>query len=141
MANEISTLLKLTREILAECSCGNACHDCLKHYRNQYVHGMLDRFAALELLDWGEYGKVTSDLDIELQKKYLYPLKNILNLSGCKIELDDFGIWVENNKHKKQVVVYPAMLVEPRENGKIYVSNAYIKYAKPYAVQKILDEI
>lgn len=38
-------------------------------------------------------------------------------------------------------MVYPAMLVEPRDKEKIYVSDAYIKYAKPYAVQKILDEI
>lgn len=141
VANEINTLLKLTREILTECSCSNACHDCLKHYRNQYVHGMLDRFAALELLDWGEYGKVTNDINLELQKRYLYPLKDILNLSGCKIRLDDSDIWVENSKRKKQVVVYPAMLVEPRDKEKIYVSDAYIKYAKPYAVQKILDEI
>ena len=141
VANEINILLKLTREILTECSCSNACHDCLKHYRNQYVHGMLDRFAALELLDWGEYGKVTNDINLELQKRYLYPLKDILNLSGCKIRLDDSDIWVENSKHKKQVVVYPAMLVEPRDKEKIYVSDAYIKYAKPYAVQKILDEI
>ena len=141
VANEINTLLKLTREILTECSCSNACHDCLKHYRNQYVRGMLDRFAALELLDWGEYGKVTNDINLELQKRYLYPLKDILNLSGCKIRLDDSDIWVENSKRKKQVVVYPAMLVEPRDKEKIYVSDAYIKYAKPYAVQKILDEI
>jgi hypothetical protein len=78
------------------------------HDRNQYVHGMLDRFAALELLDWGEYGKVTNDINLELQKRYLYPLKDILNLSGCKIRLDDSDIWVENSKRKKQVVVYPA---------------------------------
>lgn len=43
--------------MLTECDCGCACHKCLKHYRNQHVHGALDRFAALDLLRWGIYGK------------------------------------------------------------------------------------
>lgn len=41
----------------------------------------------------------------------------------------------------KEVVIYPAMWVEPRTANTIYVSDAYIKYAKPYAVQKILDNM
>lgn len=141
VANEINILLKVVREILEGCSCGGACHNCLKHYRNQYVHGMLDRFAALELLDWGECGKIASDIDFDKQKKYIYPLKDILNLSGCNVKIDAIGVWANKGKHEKQIIVYPAMLIEPSEKEKIYVSDAYIKYAKPYAVQKILDEI
>ena len=71
--------------------------------------------------------------------KNIYPLKDILNLSGCNVKTDDTGICANKGKHEKQIIVYPAMLVEPRE--KIYVSGAYRKYVKPYAVQKILDEI
>lgn len=34
------------------------------------------------------------------------------------------------------------MWVEPYDdNNTIFVSDAYVKYAKPYAVQKILDNI
>ena len=33
------------------------------------------------------------------------------------------------------------MWVEPCATNTIFVSDAYIKYAKPYAVQKILDNI
>lgn len=102
---------------------------------------MLDRFAALELLDWGECGKIASDIDFDKQKKYIYPLKDILNLSGCNVKIDAIGVWANKGKHEKQIIVYPAMLIEPSEKEKIYVSDAYIKYAKPYAVQKILDEI
>lgn len=39
------------------------------------------------------------------------------------------------------IVIYPAMWVEPHATNTIFVSDAYIKYAKPYAVQKILDNI
>lgn len=42
---------------------------------------------------------------------------------------------------KKKIVIYPAMWVEPHATNTIFVSDAYIKYAKPYAVQKILDNI
>ena len=33
------------------------------------------------------------------------------------------------------------MWVEPQATDTIYVSDAYIKYAKPYAVQKILNSV
>ena len=38
---------------LLACTCDNACQHCLQHYRNRHVHGVLDRFAALDLLRWG----------------------------------------------------------------------------------------
>lgn len=40
----------------------------------------------------------------------------------------------------KHLVVYPAMWVEPHRSGTIFVSDALIKFAKPYAVQKIIAE-
>ncbi len=141
VADEIEELLKIIREILADCDCGSACHNCLKHYRNQYVHGMLDRFAALELLTWGERGVIAKPISPERQEKYLLPLQNILKLSGCAIEIENGNIVARKGSRTKNVIVYPAMWVEPRDKGTVYVSDAYIKYAKPYAVQKILDEM
>lgn len=35
----------------------------------------------------------------------------------------------------------PEQWVEPHAANTIFVSDAYIKYAKPYAVQKVLDNI
>lgn len=74
------------------------------------------------------------------QKKFIVPLRNILNMSGCHISFEDDGITVTQKGRDKRLVVYPAMWVEPRSKNTVYVSDAYIKYAKPYAVQKILDE-
>ena len=53
----------------------------------------------------------------------------------------DSEITAIGRRNTKKVVVYPAMWVEPCAAGTIFVSDAYIKYAKPYAVQKILDSI
>lgn len=140
VADAIAELLTDMKELLSSCDCGSACSKCLKHYRNQYVHGMLDRFAALQLLEWGVDGINASPIKPERQIKMIMPLVNILKQSGCEI-ITDGEIMATRQKNTKKVVVYPAMWVEPCAAGTIFVSDAYIKYAKPYAVQKILDNI
>lgn len=140
VADAIAELLTDMKDLLSSCNCGSACSKCLKHYRNQYVHGMLDRFAALQLLKWGVDGIRESPIEPETQIKMIMPLANILKQSGCEITSDG-EIVATGRKNKKKVIVYPAMWVEPQATGTIYVSDAYIKYAKPYAVQKILDSV
>lgn len=140
VADAITELLSDMKELLSSCDCGSACSKCLKHYRNQYVHGLLDRFAALQLLKWGVYGIKTSPIKLETQINIIMPLANILKQSGCEI-IANSGITAIGRRNTKQVVIYPAMWVEPHAINTIFVSDAYIKYAKPYAVQKILDNI
>ena len=140
-AEEIGALIQCLEELLCGCNCESACYNCLKHYRNQFIHGMLDRFAALQLLRWGKQGMIAEEFTVEEQKKFIEPLHNILNISGCNTEFTSTGIVARRGKHQKRIVVYPAMWVEPSDENTIFVSDAYIKYAKPYAVQKVLDEI
>lgn len=139
IADDMAQILTEVKELLEGCDCNDACHKCLKHYRNQYVHGMLDRFAALQLLVWGISGTLPHDYPIGVQYSLIAPLTNILNLSGCEINVGEEGLQVDRVKNKK-LVVYPAMWAEPHSKDTIFVSDAYIKYAKPYAVQKIIDE-
>ena len=140
VADAISELLSDMKELLSSCDCGSACTKCLKHYRNQYVHGMLDRFVALQLLEWGVDGIKASPIKPETQINMIMPLANILKQSGCEITADN-EITATERRSKKKIVIYPAMWVEPHATNTIFVSDAYIKYAKPYAVQKILDNI
>lgn len=83
---------------------------------------MLDRFAALQLLEWGVDGINASPIKPENQIKMIMPLVNILKQSGCEIIVDG-EITATKRKNTKKIVVYPAMWVEP------------------YAVQKIQDNI
>ena len=101
---------------------------------------MLDRFAALQLLEWGVDGIKASLIKPETQINMIMPLANILKQSGCEITADS-EITATGRRIKKKIVIYPAMWVEPHATNTIFVSDAYIKYAKPYAVQKILDNI
>lgn len=101
---------------------------------------MLDRFAALQLLRWGVDGIKASPIKPETQINMIMPLANILKQSGCEITTDN-EITATGRRSKKKIVIYPAMWVEPHAANTIFVSDAYIKYAKPYAVQKVLDNI
>ncbi|MCD8049988.1 MAG: DEAD/DEAH box helicase [Clostridia bacterium] len=140
VADSIAELLADVKELLSSCDCEAACSNCLKHYRNQHLHGMLDRFAALQLLEWGVNGTKAEPIDFKEQVKMIMPLSNILGKSGCEITTD-CGISVSRRRNAKKIVIYPAMWIEPHDSDAIFVSDTYMKYAKPYAVQKILDNI
>ena len=141
VADEIRDILKETEGILAGCDCESACHNCLKHYRNQNVHGLLDRFAALDLLNWGIKGKLAPEISYDTQKKYIGQLENILRMSGCSMKSVNGCIYAEKGRRRKKIVIYPAMWAEPKGQECIFVSDVLMKYAKPYAVQKILEEL
>lgn len=138
IAKEIDLLLEKTKILLEDCDCQSACHNCLKHYRNQFAHGMLDRFAALDLMNWGIHNQLADEIPIKEQAGYILPLCSILENSGYKVQLGETAILVSDQQRTCELVVYPAMWVEPCGAGKIYISDACLKYAKPYAVQKIM---
>ncbi|MBD5083983.1 MAG: DEAD/DEAH box helicase [Clostridiales bacterium] len=138
VAEEMDVLLKKTMELLTHCNCESACHNCLKHYRNQFIHGTLDRFAAIDLLNWGALGVIAKEIPLKRQIDYVTPLRRILEVFGYKMRFDENGIFVSDQRQEKEMVIYPAMWAEPPAMGKVYISDTYLKYAKPYAVQKIM---
>lgn len=141
IAHDISNLLKKVEDLLSGCDCDSACDKCLKHYRNQHVHGMLDRFAALDLLRWGMYGTITQPLSFKKQTELMRPLENILRLSGYNLIKSRNGMAIENCRNKKDLIVYPAMWRNPTGNNAVFISEAHLKYAKPYAVESIKDQL
>lgn len=86
ISRDIPTILEKIKNRLADCTCDSACSNCLKHYRNQHVHGLLDRFAALDLLKWGMEGICPPPLEIDRQIKLLNPIKRILAEMGFTTE-------------------------------------------------------
>lgn len=139
VAKEIEKLLVKAEEILVGCDCDCSCHKCLRHYRNHFVHGQLDRFAGLELLRWGKYGELPPDIPHSLQIKYINQLSGILESANHKLIFTDHEIRISYNDSLRKVVVYPAMRKAPIDNDTLYVSDAYIKFAKPYALSKLIS--
>lgn len=66
-------------------------------------------------------------------------LTHILDMSGCKINIMSDSITVCRQGKQRQIVVYPAMWIEPYSKDTIFISDSLIKYAKPYAIQKIIE--
>lgn len=141
VANEITNLLNDIRRILTYCNCDSACYKCLKHYRNQIVHGQLDRSAALELLDWGMNAKIHDKLELSAQKKLIEPLIDILNNSKCIVDTSEKNLLISMNGKTKLLEIYPAMCKKGYDNNRVLVSDAKLKHAKPYAVKEIIEQL
>ena len=137
----IQKILKQTRTLLTNCTCDNSCYKCLKHYRNQNVHSMLDRKAALDLLNWGEYGIRADAIAYQEQKKLLYPMHHILQSFGADLNYRNGTCWINGHRNRKQLIVYPSMWSKPTLSNTICVSDAILKYAKPYALTEITKNL
>lgn len=134
LADRTTELMAVTRRVLNECpaGCDSACHECLMHYWNQRVHAMLDRKAALDLLDWCEAAKLPDAIPYDEQEQLLLPL-NALNAEFSIIG-DGQKHYVQVGSQKKEIVAYPAMWSEysrmlPRSG--VAVSDKMLKYALP----------
>lgn len=137
----IQSLLQKTRELLSGCKCDTACYQCLKHYRNQYYHGFLDRWAALQLLNWAEKNARVPALSADKQKLLLHPLGQILKLSGVKLIDEGDKVFVEGTHARKVIGVYPAMWRRPVADDTIFISDTQLKYAKPFALKTIVESM
>ena len=82
---EIERVLDATETLLADCSCRSSCYQCLRHYRNNYIHATLDRHLALALLRYFRYGTMPTISSDELGKA-LKPLEDYLKLKQIKFE-------------------------------------------------------
>ncbi len=134
LADRTAELMAVTRKVLNECpaGCDSACHECLMHYWNQRVHAMLDRKAALDLLDWCEAAKLPDAIPYDEQEQLLL-LLNALNAEFSIIG-DGQKHYVQVGSRKKEIVAYPAMWSEyshmlPRSG--VAVSDKMLKYALP----------
>ena len=144
LAERTRELMDETRKVLTSCSadCDSACHECLMHYWNQRVHSFLDRFAALELLDWCEKSDLPEPLTYAEQDKLLAPLNSLD--ADFTVDGDGRNHFIQSNGRKKKVYAYPAMWSEYSDmlpEDAITLSDKMLKYALPQADAKIRNHI
>lgn len=134
LAERTNELMEITRNVLENCpaGCDSACHECLMHYWNQRVHAMLDRSAALDLLNWCEDSVLPAALPYDEQDKLLSPL-NALN-AEFKIIGTGTKHYIKTANQQREIVAYPAMWSEYSDllpRGAVAVSDKLLKYALP----------
>lgn len=143
LADLTEELMAETRKVLTECpaKCDSACHECLMHFWNQRVQNKLDRYAALELLNWCQNSTLPSSLTFEEQDTLLQPL-NALG-SDYTIKTEDNMHYICKNGINRKIIVIPAMWSKSYEqipNDVIAVSDKLLKYALPKADAEIREQ-
>lgn len=145
LANKSKELLEYTLELLKSCDCEDSCHKCLNHFWNQRVQNKLDRSLAIQLLEWGQYGKVARNYDTKEQEEIFKPLKELLELDKeYSVGINDEFIIIKNSKIIKKVYIYPAMwnIKSKRfEKDVICISDKMITKALPKSYNYLINSI
>jgi ATP-dependent helicase YprA (DUF1998 family) len=90
-AGSIDEILQLTQASLSECTCSSSCTRCLRNYDNRLYHSSLNRFLALDLLNYLRYGSTPPSLDADQEAQALSPLAEMLVLEGWDLSRDSGG--------------------------------------------------
>lgn len=144
LADRTEELMAEIRKVLSECpaKCDSACHECMMHFWNQRAHSNLDRFAALQLLDWCQHSVLPEPLSYEEQEKLLLPL-NALG-SDYRIESHEHQHFLIENGKSHKILVLPAMWSKHYSEiplNVITVSDKLLKYALPKADAIIREQL
>lgn len=144
LADRTEELMAEIRKVLSECpaKCDSACHECMMHFWNQRAHSNLDRFAALQLLDWCQHSVLPEPLSYEEQEKLLLPL-NALG-SDYRIESHEHQHFLIGNGKSHKIMVLPAMWSKHYSEiplNVITVSDKLLKYALPKADAIIREQL
>lgn len=141
LADRSNAFIEKTIDVLSHCpnNCDSACYSCLKHYWNQQNHYLLDRHAALDLLNWAKEAELPKYLSYDEQAKLLEPI----NYLGAEFRIsgDRLKHYVKYNGIKTEIVVYPDMRKEFGFENKIFISDKALKYDFPNAYSEIKQSV
>lgn len=138
LRERIDVLLNKTRKLLEGCTCESACFDCLKHYRNQKLHNLLDRKLGLALLDWAQSSTLPKELQIDRQWHLLQPLKSFFDGLGWRISQQSDGISCTNADGAQfEILVKPSMVKLSYQKGVITINEGLLRFALPYAADNL----
>ena len=142
LQDRIMSMISFVRDLLSGCQCQSACYDCIKHYYNRFVHSLLDRRAALDLIDYCVYNRLPQPLSTKEQSRLLTPLTGIINDAGAMLipqALTVTGV----DCNKRSIMVYPAMYrsewaINNLDHADIMISAQDLQYSLPDAFRKLI---
>lgn len=142
IAGYLDELFLATKELLVNCKCESACHDCLKNFWNQKKQFLLNRNEAQQLLYWMLYGEMEKKYSAVEQKEIFSSIENVMKFERkeLRIELGSDYLVVDYLGKSQKIMVIPAMYTEKYANDSkvdIIVSDKMIKYALPMAYERI----
>jgi len=129
----IDPVMRKMEEIMKNCSCSNACPNCLQHFGNQREKENLDRYLGIDFLNFVRDGKMKTIIEKKEQQYYFVELNKIANLHGMSsiISENSDRFYLNSSSGSKEITVYPSMcnISGFEGDGKIYLSDRMCKYA------------
>jgi hypothetical protein len=108
---DISEIARETKEILSGCACSSSCDKCLRSYENRFFHRSLDRFLALDLLDYAQSGIARSIGSQDEQRRRATALVEFLQLEGWQVSRGtDAAYVVSYGAASHKIAVYPSLM-------------------------------
>ena len=137
IATQINELLNDVTHFLSECDCESSCTKCLNHFRNQMIQNKLDRFSALELLQYGKTGEIADPINVDEQYRLIRSIAGILEQNDLCLTKTNTTLIINNAKPLR---IYPAMWKISNNDETINIPDVVAKFAKPMAYSTILKK-
>jgi len=99
----------------------------------------------LQLLSWAKDGKIAHPASYTMQEKMVKPFIGILEDYGISVDFGNDVMKAKRNDSRQltlsekalTLMVYPAMLVKPKDSNAIFISDFEARYSGAYAVENI----
>lgn len=140
LANEkmIGRIMEGARALLADCTCESSCLSCLRHFGNKAAHRDLDRFAAIDLLDYITKG--TMRASVRRDGKALFgPLEEALAQEGatCSYEIDELKATLHGTSLTVRAI--PDMANKKVSAGALEFWEEELVYDLPATFERIIE--
>ena len=127
----LQEILERVRHILEDCTCESACLECLKHYQNKVVHSLLDRHAALDLLDYVTNGTVRNTTHVANEPLFA-PLIEAIRLEGdISCSLGKRSLRVTTNRNGVTIKAIPDILNKTKEPDSLVFWERELRHSLP----------
>lgn len=137
----IDRLLEEARHILSDCDCERACLRCLKHFKNKRSHRLLNRFAALDLLDYAMSGVVQSNCR-NTATRLFQPLRTALQEEHVFVErINGMCMDISRNGKVASIRIIPDMTVKPRHSTDLIMWESEIEQNLPMAFDSAINKL
>lgn len=147
VVKNIDILLEETRNVLSSCpaDCEDTCHSCLSNYQNKRNQHIMNRFNALQLLDWTENGTLAHEISESDQKELASNVNEWLKIDGrFSISDEDNCLYVVGQGIKRRLYIYPSMWNNNNDaipEGCIAIPDIKFKKAVPEVISSIIKKI
>lgn len=137
----INQLLDEVRHILTRCNCERSCLRCLKHFKNKRIHNLLNRFAALNLLNYATDGAVQSECR-RTATKLFQPLIAALKEEDVVVErAKGTNINVAHGTRCASIKIIPDMAVKPTDTADLIFWEDEISRDLPMVFDAVINEL